>query len=46
MSKIKLGDSVKEKITGFAGIAVAKTSWLSGCVRFSVRRKNLKLMEK
>ena len=31
MSKVKLGDEVKDKVSGFQGIVIAKTKWLSGC---------------
>jgi hypothetical protein len=34
---ITLGDKVKDKVTGFTGIAVARTEWLNGCVRISVQ---------
>ena len=30
MSKIKLGDMVRERITGFQGVASARTSYLYG----------------
>lgn len=39
--KIQLGDRVKCKVTGFIGIAVARTEWLFGCVRFSVTGEKL-----
>jgi hypothetical protein len=32
----QLGDEVKDIITGFHGIATAKTTFLNGCVRVSV----------
>ena len=32
--KIKLGDLIKDKITGIEGTAIAKTEWLNGCVRW------------
>jgi hypothetical protein len=38
---IKLGDRVKDTVTGFEGIAVAKTEWLHGCVRFVVQPQSL-----
>lgn len=34
--EIKLGDQVKDKITGFKGIAVAKTEFINGCVQWEV----------
>ncbi len=38
---IKLGNRVKDTITGFAGIAVARTEWDYGCVRISVQPEKL-----
>ena len=37
--EINLGDKVKDKVTGFVGIAVAKTEFLNGCVQYSVAPK-------
>jgi len=37
MSKIQLGDLVKDKVTGFKGVAVARTTWISGCDRINVQ---------
>jgi hypothetical protein len=34
---IKLGDKVKDTITGFTGIAVARTEWISGCARIVIQ---------
>lgn len=33
---VKLGDRVRDAITGFEGIATAKHEYLNGCVRYSV----------
>lgn len=38
---IELGDKVKDPVTGFIGIAVAKTTWLHGCNRISVQPQDL-----
>jgi len=38
---IKPGDLVKDKITGFEGIVVARTEWLYQCVRISVQPQSL-----
>lgn len=35
--KINLGDEVKDKVTGFQGIAVATHQYLQGCVRISIQ---------
>jgi len=39
---VKIGDKVKDIVTGFTGIAVAKTEWLNGCSRFGVQSDVLK----
>lgn len=37
-----LGDEVKDTITGFKGIVVARTEWLNGCARVTVQPQKLK----
>lgn len=37
MSKINLGDKVKDSVTGFTGIAIGRTQWLHGCDRIIVQ---------
>ena len=39
---IELGQEVRDKISGFTGVAVARCAWLYGCVRVSVFPKTLK----
>lgn len=34
---IDLGDKVKDTVTGFTGIAIARTTWLHGCDRVTVQ---------
>lgn len=34
--RIELGDEVKDLVSGFKGIAVARTEFLNGCVRLSI----------
>ncbi len=34
---IKLGQEVKDRVTGFTGIVVARTVWLNGCVRYEIQ---------
>ena len=34
---ILLGSKVKDKVTGFEGIAVSRIEYLSGCVQYGVR---------
>jgi len=38
-SEIKLGSEYQDIISGFVGIAVAKTEWLNGCVRVTLSPK-------
>ena len=34
---MELGNKVKDVVTGFTGIAVAKVEYLNGCVQFCVK---------
>lgn len=34
---IELGSKVKDKVTGFTGIAIGETKWLHGCLRYTVQ---------
>lgn len=36
---IQLGDEVRDTITGFKGIAVARTNWIHGCARITIQPK-------
>lgn len=36
---INLGDKVKDKVTGFTGVAVSKVEYLNGCIQFCVTPK-------
>jgi hypothetical protein len=38
-SEIKLGHEYKDVISGFTGIAIAKTEWINGCVRVTLSPK-------
>ena len=38
-TKIKLGDKVRCKVTGFIGVAVARTEFLNGCIQYSIAPK-------
>jgi hypothetical protein len=38
---ITLGDEVKDSVTGFIGIAVARVEWLHGCIRIVVQPEGL-----
>jgi len=39
MNKIQLGDKVKDKVSGFVGVAVAKTEFINGCIQYNVMPK-------
>jgi hypothetical protein len=39
MKKIKLGDKVRDRISGLIGIATARTEFLNGCIQYTVSRK-------
>ena len=41
MKNIELGDEVVDQVTGFKGIAVARTVWLSGCIRITIQPKGV-----
>lgn len=34
---IELGSKVRDKVTGFEGIAIGETRWLHGCLRYTVQ---------
>ena len=36
MNDIELGNKVRCKVTGFVGIATAKTEFLNGCIQYEV----------
>lgn len=36
---IKLGQEVKDKVTGFTGVAIGRTEWINGCARVIVQPK-------
>jgi hypothetical protein len=38
---MNLGDKLRDRVTGFEGIAVARTEWLNGCVRFAIQPHQL-----
>ena len=39
MTKVKLGQEVRDKVTGFQGIAISITEYLQGCKRIEVQPK-------
>lgn len=36
---IKLGDKVRDKITGVTGIATSRTEFLNGCIQYEITRR-------
>lgn len=40
-NNIKLGDEVKDRVTGFRGIAIGITEWLNGCIRITIQPQKL-----
>ena len=38
---IKLGNKVRDTVTGFSGIATGRTSWLYGCERIAIEPQEL-----
>lgn len=41
-NRIQLGDTIKDMITGFEGVAIAETRWLNGCRRWAILSRELK----
>lgn len=41
MATIKLGHKVRDKVTGFTGIAISRNEWLIGCTRIGVKPQGL-----
>lgn len=39
--EIELGDLVRDRITGFEGVVVAVTHWITGCARISIQPQSL-----
>jgi len=42
VAHVELGMKVRDSITGYTGIAVARTQWLHGCVRITIQGDALK----
>lgn len=45
MSRVQLGQKVRDVVSGFVGIATSRTEWLNGCVRIGVDPKSKKAGE-
>ena len=43
--EIKLGYKVKDIVSGFTGIAIARIEYLNGCIRYTVQAKQTKKNE-
>ncbi len=41
MNEIKLGSRVKDKVTGFTGIATGRLVWEFACIRIAVQAQDL-----
>lgn len=39
--RIQLGDLVRDRITGFEGVVIARTQWLNMCDRYTVQPRKL-----
>lgn len=39
MDKIKLGDKVRDKISGVVGTAVVRSEFLNGCIQYTILPK-------
>lgn len=39
--RVSLGDRVRDRISGAQGIAIARTEWLYGCVRITIKPEKL-----
>lgn len=42
MFKFRLGDQVRDRVTGFEGVVTSRTDYLNGCVRYGVSPRKLK----
>lgn len=41
MTRVNLGDEVRDKITGFRGVVIGMTRWLNGCVRVGIQPRKV-----
>ena len=39
MPKVKLGDRIRDRVTGFEGIFTARTEFLNGCTQYDISGK-------
>jgi hypothetical protein len=40
-NRVELGDKVRDRLTGFEGIAIGRTQWLHGCERIIIQPDKL-----
>lgn len=40
--KFNFGDKVKDRVSGFTGIVIARYEWMNGCIRYEVQPDKLK----
>ena len=40
--KIRLGEEVKDRITGFRGIVISRSQWLTNCNTYGIKSQELK----
>jgi hypothetical protein len=38
---MKLGDVMRDRVSGFIGVATSRTEWLNGCVRWGLSPQKL-----
>lgn len=38
--RVELGEEVRDEVTGFQGVVVARSEWLFGCVRVAVQPRD------
>jgi len=39
--KFALGELVKDRVTGFSGVVVCQSTYLTGCLRYSIQSQKL-----
>ena len=42
MATVQLKDKVRDTITGYTGIAIARTEWMHGCSRITIQSQELR----
>lgn len=42
MKEIKLGDKIRDKLTNLEGTAIAKATYLNGCIQYQIMPRELK----